>query len=293
MIGTAVSPEAAKAPDFVGLGAQRAGTSWLYACLIEHPQIWMPRKEIHFFSRDRNWLRGYDWYESLFAASPPNVKTGEISTTYLDAEQTSKRIAARYPTVRLFASLRNPVDRAFSSYLNDIVAGNVPPSTGFWDALESRPQYIEQSMYARHLERFLNCFNREQLLFLVYEESTRNPLEFIQTIYRFVGVNGSFRPSMIERRVGWGRVPRLPRIDRLILKASAFMQTHGRTLRRAWWSAKRLGLGDLVRNINTQRDTAREKSLTSAERRLLFAHFEDDVNKLEDVLNRRLPLWRP
>jgi sulfotransferase family protein len=36
-------------PDFIGIGAQKAGTTWLYHNLRKHPQIWMPRKELHYF----------------------------------------------------------------------------------------------------------------------------------------------------------------------------------------------------------------------------------------------------
>jgi hypothetical protein len=60
-----------RGPDFIGIGAQRAGTSWLYACLYEHPQICMPLKEIHFFSCERNWRRGYERYEGIFAGYMP------------------------------------------------------------------------------------------------------------------------------------------------------------------------------------------------------------------------------
>ena len=51
----------------IGIGAQRTGSSWLYACMYEHPEICMPRKEINFFSRERNWSRGFEWYEGIFA----------------------------------------------------------------------------------------------------------------------------------------------------------------------------------------------------------------------------------
>jgi len=45
-------------PDFIVIGAQRSGTSWIYACLYEHPEIWAPLKEINFFSRQDK-LLGY------------------------------------------------------------------------------------------------------------------------------------------------------------------------------------------------------------------------------------------
>ena len=93
--------------DFIGLGAQRSGTSWIYACLHEHPQIFIPIKEIHFFSRERNWSKGYQWYENLFAQCPIDRKAGEFSTSYLIDQETPSRIHQQYPGTKLIVSLRN------------------------------------------------------------------------------------------------------------------------------------------------------------------------------------------
>src|SRR5438045_5070609 len=94
----------ARAPDFIGIGAQRTGTSWIYACLYEHPEICMPRKEINFFSRERNWTRGFEWYEQIFAECPSRTIAGEFSTSYLSDAQAPARIKDRYPAVRLIVS---------------------------------------------------------------------------------------------------------------------------------------------------------------------------------------------
>src|SRR5436190_128677 len=158
----------ARAPDFIGIGAQRTGTSWIYACLYEHPQICMPRKEINFFSRDRNWSRGFEWYEGIFAECRPAAIAGEFSTSYLPDPETPTRIRHRYPEVRLIVSLRHPVDRAYSNYLNDIVAGEVLSGQGFQEALREHPEYVEAGRYAQHLRNYLDLFPREQLLVSIF-----------------------------------------------------------------------------------------------------------------------------
>jgi hypothetical protein len=94
-----------RGPDFIGIGAQRTGTSWIYACLYEHPQVCMPQKEIGFFSRDRNWSRGFEWYEQIFAECPPGAIAGEFSTSYLTDTDVPARMVDRYAGVRLIASL--------------------------------------------------------------------------------------------------------------------------------------------------------------------------------------------
>src|SRR5205809_4065633 len=185
----------ARARDFIGIGGQRTGTSWIYACLYEHPEICMPRKEINFFSRERNWDRGFSWYERVFAECPPGAIAGEFSTSYLTDPTSPARIRRRYPGVRLIVSLRHPVDRAYSNYLNDII---VPAATKFRDGLHSHSEYLESGRYA--VSR-TNSISREQLLALIFDDARRDPRTTIESTYRFLGVNPAFRPSMLTRPV--------------------------------------------------------------------------------------------
>jgi hypothetical protein len=278
-------------PDFIGIGAQRAGTSWLYACLYEHPQVCMPRKEINFFSRERNWRRGYGWYESVFDECSAAALTGEFSTSYLTDGSSPRRIREHYPEAKLIASLRHPVDRAYSSYRNDIVAGLVDSTTGFRDALRDHPEYVEQGRYAHDLQRYLEHFPREQLLILIFDDARRNPGSAIEQTYLFLGVDPAFRPAMLHRQVGIGRVPRSQRLERWLLGTAAASRGH-RWTRSAWWLAKKAGLGDRARALNTRRDRAGVTALDPAFRRTLVRESEPDVRALEELLGRKLPEWR-
>jgi hypothetical protein len=280
-----------KGPDFVGIGAQRSGTSWMYACLYEHPGICMPRKEINFFSRDRNWSRGFEWYEDIFADCPEDAMVGEFSTSYLIAPDAPVRIRERYPHARLIVSLRHPVERAYSNYLNDILAGELPHTKGFREALETHPEYLEGGRYARHLKRYLDLFPREQLLVSVFDDARQDPLAAIREIYLFLGVDAEFQPTMLHRPVGSGRVPRFQGFERWLLGASGAFRRR-RPLRRIWWMAKTLGLGDRLRALNTRRRSAQLDGLDPADRRLLLREFDSDISALETLLGKELPSWR-
>ena len=83
-------------PDFIGLGAQKSGTSWIYTCLSEHPEVYMPVKEVQFFSQESNWSKGYGWYEDILEKCPPGTKAGEFSTSYLVSAAAPQRIYQRY-----------------------------------------------------------------------------------------------------------------------------------------------------------------------------------------------------
>jgi Sulfotransferase domain len=278
-----------RGPDFIGIGAQRTGTSWMYACLFEHPEICMPRKEINFFSRERHWSHGFDWYERIFAECPTSALVGEFSTSYLTERHAAMRIKSRYAGVRLVVSLRHPVDRAYSSYLNDITAGVVPAATPFTQALQAHPEYVDGGRYAQHLRRYLQLFPRDQIFVSMFDDARRDPLAAMREVYRFLGVDPAFRPTMLDRPVGVGRVPRVQWMERALLDASKAFRTR-RALRPVWWTAKRIGAGDRLRAINTS--TQMRNGLGAEQRAALIHDFEPDIVDLEHILERSLPAWR-
>lgn len=277
-------------PDFIGLGAQKAGTSWIYSCLYEHPQICMPLKEIHFFSRQRNWSKGYEWYEEVFEPCSPDVKAGEFSTTYLFDPLTPERIYQRYPYVKLIASLRNPVERAYSNYMNTIKSGVVHRDVLFEEAVKSHPEYIEQGRYATQLRRYLQCFPREQFLLLVYEDCLTHPLEFIQSIYRFLEIDTGFVPSMLHKKVNVSEVPRFVFLERSLIRISQFLQYKG--FRKLWWAAKKIGIANVIRKFNIHQSSGNGASSEASWQKLVYESLEEEITSLEKILGRELYEWR-
>lgn len=278
-----------RVPDFIGLGAQKAGTSWIYSCLYEHPQICMPIKEIHFFSRQRNWTKGYDWYESVFDACSPSQKTGEFSTSYLAEHGVAERIHQRYPRVKLIASLRNPLDRAYSNYVNDVKAGIVQRNIPFEAAVKTHPEYLEQGRYTSQLNQYLHYFARDQLLLLVYEDSLTDPTAFIQRIYRFLGVAPEFIPSMIHTKINVSTIPRYVWLEKSLLTISGFL--HNKGFHHLWWLAKKLGITQFIRKANA----ISEQTALSAQslwREAAYKNLEAEIRGVETLLGRELREWR-
>ena len=121
--------------DFLGIGAQKAGTTWIYHQLAGHPQVAFPAgKEVHFWDRHRD--RGTQWWLALFGQSGPGdvardgreVRRGEITPAYAVLDPfTVREIAQLCPQARIFYSLRNPVARAWSAALMDAVLVMVCP----------------------------------------------------------------------------------------------------------------------------------------------------------------------
>lgn len=100
--------------NFLGIGAQKCGTTWLFELLSLHPQVRFPAgKEVHFWDGQRE--RGVDWYEGLFEGQPPSVAVGEITPAYaILAPPIIAEVARAFPALRLIYLIRNPIDRAWS-----------------------------------------------------------------------------------------------------------------------------------------------------------------------------------
>jgi Sulfotransferase domain len=197
-------------PDFLILGAQKAGTTALYAYLRRHPHITGPSwKEVSFF--DRHYLRGEAWYRGNF----PNVLrsrgdlVGEASPSYLFHPFAPSRVAGLVPEAKLVALVRNPIDRALSHYHHEVALGREP--LPFEDALAAEDErlrgeeerlaagpgyfshawwnytYKARGRYAEQLARWLEVFPRERLLVLPSEDLLDEPEQAHARVLDFLG----------------------------------------------------------------------------------------------------------
>jgi hypothetical protein len=199
-------------PDFLVLGAQKAGTTALYEYLRRHPQITGPSwKEVSFF--DRHWARGESWYRGNF----PNLArtraklVGEASPSYVFHPLAPQRVQEVVPEARLIVLVRNPVDRALSQYNHEVALGREPlPFEEALDAEEERlrgeqermaadPRYFSREWwshtykargrYAEQLERWLAVFPREQLLVLPSDDLGSDPARAHAQVLEFLGAS--------------------------------------------------------------------------------------------------------
>ena len=268
--------------DFIGLGAQKSGTSWIYACLYEHPDICCPFKELHYFSRDR-FEKGRAWYEEHFSKCPPGTLRGEFSTSYLYSPEAASRIAGQYPEAKLLAVLRNPVERAYSQYRNAIKNGEIGGELAFAAYCESEPTVVGQGRYAEQLERFTELFSPEQLLVMVYEDSLRDAADYMRRIYGFLGVDADFVPSMLRDRVNVARRPRSVGMEKTMHRVAEKLRGGG--LDRLVWLVRRSGLPDFLRRFNTRGASGNEND-EDRDREVLRSCFVEDAEKLGEMLGR-------
>jgi hypothetical protein len=275
-------------PDFLGIGAQKAATSWIHACLYEHPQVFMPTdKEIHYFSR--HYSKGLPWYENHFRNCRTDQLAGEFSPTYLYDAETPSRIYDYVPHVKFIACLRNPIDRAISAYRYGIKMGTVPTNETFLDAVVKRPGYLEHGLYQEQIASYLKFFDKNQILILLYEDIRDDPCRFMQNVYRFLGVDADFRPSMALRVVNVGSgAARIPLLDRIMRDVASKLRKAG--LGHIVWRLARSRLMESLVKINKLPEV--QTTLTAEERAKLERTFVKDVKALEQLLERDLvKLW--
>jgi hypothetical protein len=193
-------------PDFLLIGAMKAGTSTLIAELAAHPHVIRSRRrEIHFFGS--RYGRGEAWYRTHFPTGWElgryQAITGEGSTSYLANPAVPARIRTTLPEVKMIALLRDPVERAISNYFHEQRTGreHLPIESAFAaeeERLSSPPPsrrggrnlaYRRRGLYADQLQRYYALFPREQLLVLRSESLFTEPKEIVDRVCRFLGID--------------------------------------------------------------------------------------------------------
>lgn len=262
-------------PNFLGIGTQRGATTWIYNCLKEHPEIFVPKiKEISFF--DLHYNKGLSFYSSFFSDAKGYKLIGEYTPNYLYDAESPKRIANHLPHIKLIACLRNPVDRAFSEYQFFI-----RPRTGwsFEEALKTDVHILRKGLYCQQLDRYFSYFDKKQFLILLYHELIANDIQSVKTIYQFLNVNSDFCPSYLGKTVNTSSFRNL----RIFLEKIHFGGITG--------LIKHTPFDFLLRKYLSRRNIKDKPAMKGVTRKKLIKYYEASNRKLEQLLNADLSQW--
>ena len=189
-------------PDFLIIGAMKAGTSTLHDQLAAHQGLFLSvPKEPCFFSDADVWARGLAWYEALFAAAAPDDLCGESSTHYTKRPQLPDsvgRIAETLPDVRLVYMMRHPIERLVSHYVHEWTEGTVREPLEA--AVERHPELVDHGRYAYQLRPYLETFGRARILPVFLERHARHPREELARVLRFLGHPGPVNEAVLAQR---------------------------------------------------------------------------------------------
>ena len=209
-------------PNFFVVGAAKSGTTSLYQYLSQHPEVYMsPVKEPHFFAFGGERLRfpspgsekginlksvtDESKYRALFKGVSGESAVGEASTSYLYYPGTAERIKHRVPDAKLVAVLRDPAERAYSTFLALTLIGR-EPFRNFSRALEAEEERIEAGwehiwhyknvgFYHAQVSRFFELFGRDRVQVHLYEDLNADPSGVMRDIFGFLGVDEGFVPD--------------------------------------------------------------------------------------------------
>ncbi len=211
-----------KGPDFLVIGAQRAGTTWLHRVLSQHPRLWLPPvKELHYFDKletkrtafdpkerrrvrlgglksmdpwlFRYWFgkRGDGWYGRLFRdARAKGFIAGEITPAYATlSEKVLRRIHRMNDKIKLIFVMRDPVERVWSAVNNAAKKGAADASTV--DAALERARESgasARSAYADTIQRLEAIFPKSQIHYCFFEDLRDRPEALTAELLSFLGV---------------------------------------------------------------------------------------------------------
>lgn len=297
-----------RGPDFLILGAARAGTTALYNYLRQNPSIFMPAaKEPNFFAFEGESLNyagpGADYvnnsitqikdYHTLFSDAPTGSVCGEASPLYLYSPKAPERIRHHAPQVRMVVILRNPIDQALSHYLY-AVKQRIEPLEDFSAALDAEEErlaanwqplfgYSRFPLYAQQLTRYFDMFARDQFLIHTYEEFQTNPEGVINSITGFIGADTQFCPDL-SSRVNAGGVPRSRLFQDFLMKPNPVTGMVARVMSQ--------DLRWKIRDRLSQLNLNREVDMPPRARAILRDRLLPEIEDLERLLDRDLSMWR-
>lgn len=284
-------------PNFLVIGAQKAGTTWLYDVLGKHPDIFLPdTKELSYFCQqdsDGNEFDHFDrlnlsWYEEFFSARTTENAVGEISPMYLCDEHAPERIAATLPGVKLIAVLREPVERAASEYW--MTFNKLASMAPLAEILEKDDNLIlRRGLYSKQLETYFSLFPRENILVLFFEEMMADRNAAVDRICRFLGVDPALQP---REGLSEASNPATAYRSRWLHTTSVKIATALRASKALSWLPrllKKTGFNEKVKSLNAMGFD--KPALTAQERAILRSFYAEDREKLERLLERKIDAW--
>lgn len=278
-------------PTFIGIGAQKCASSWLYEVLRDHPDVCLsPEKEVNFFSY--NFDRGYQWYERHFPQQCDGKKAvGEVSPSYFHNPSVPAYARDYNPDLKIIALLRHPVKRAISNHKHDIRTGNFQGNDLSFEAgLRNNPSYIDQGLYATHLKRWLAFFPKEQVKVIIVDDIIENPQKVVEDVYEFLSIDTGHVPEALHKRANVSYAVRWRWLSKIVNRLGNILR-HG-PLNGLWWLASRLGFRKIYHAINAKPVESAHVELTSEEKRNLENVFSDQIDELEKLLARDLSSWK-
>jgi len=282
-------------PNFLVIGVEKGGTTWLHTQLKKHPEIFLPNtKEVHFFNKyNSNFVAhdyfkfGLDWYREFFKEYEGQQAIGEVTPMYICDPEAPLRIKQTLPDVKLIVMLRNPVHRAYSHYW--MAKQKNHTKLTFKEVIEQEePRFIQRGLYHKQLKVYYELFAPQQIMVLFYDEVFKKPEYWLSEICKFLGINDSFyqNDDSLHEKVFQSSAYRsaalLNKQNYLVHK-----MRKSKVLSSMLNWLKRRGLSDKVKKLNAV-EKPYEK-ISEVDAITLQHYYHEDLTALSSLLNKELP----
>jgi len=276
-------------PNFLIIGAQKAGTTWLARNLEKHPDIFTAPREVNFFTKpnakQNNIVKDINWYESLFKDVDGQSAIGEKSPSYLAKPASSENIYETLPSVKLIAVLRDPVVRAVSHARHLMrgsrFGGQITPLMSLDEVvLDSHMSnnIMGWGHYASQLEPYFERFDPKQILVIINEEEiVKDPGKTLQEVCEFLEVDPNFQFPGLDKVVHDGSLSRVGVLLSAVLPQPLLKQRIVRS------QLQRLNSSVLGKRFNL--------AVTRETLEKLYDRYQQENEKLFELLGRRWSSW--
>jgi hypothetical protein len=287
-------------PNFIVIGAAKAGTTSLHWYLAEHPSVFMtPTKDPSYFAYGLDPRGQLLWgdpefhrfpvktlaeYERLFDDVGGATAVGEASTMYLECPQSAGRIKEKIPGARILCSIRHPVDRAYSDYLMFLRRRGrrfQPERDLSASAIWARPdsRWMQIGRYHEQLSRYYDAFSSEQIRVLLFDDLRHNSVGYIQDVYRFLGVDPGFAPDFGTPHAPGG-IPVSRTLEAIFLRsARSSVKNYVPRAAANWFRRLR------------SRTMRQPRKLPADLRKQLTVPFHEDIARTSKLIGRNLDHW--
>jgi hypothetical protein len=299
-------------PNFFVMGAPKCGTTFLYSCLRQHPEIYIPKmKEIHFFGDDlpfrqgliKRTIRSQSDYLSLFSKAKKEKAIGEVGIWYLYSKKAPQQIKEFSPRSKAIVMLRNPIKAAYSLH-NTLVFNNKENLEDFreaWAAEEERKKgrmippnipaeeagelfYRDIFKYSSQLKRLFSAFKKEEVLVIIFDDLKKNAADCYKKVMKFLGTDSRFQPEF--KVVNPSKEARFKKLGLFLHYPPSFIrQLAIKTIPRAL-------LLEIFHKLRVLNSYSRPlPPMNPAIKKTLQQEFRADIDQVGRILGRDLSFW--
>ena len=300
-------------PDFIIVGAQKSATTTIYKNLKNHSNIFMPNiKEVNFFAYNKNdsAIKQYlkynmgdnfkiiineeKYFELFNSMDFGNKIIGESSVNYLyrynnTIEKIKRYYGEDYRKIKIIISLRNPIDRAFSSWLMSIRDGvelksfdkiikNSRIDNKSLNNLETL-DYLGYGMYYDSVSAYMKNFDNVHVL--LYDDINKNFLNEINNILTFLDLEKIDKNQMLNMRYNISGIPRSKIIHSII--------NNDFYLKKFFKNILPLKIVKIIKSLINK--NYKKPKIEIMTKKHLIDFYEDDIKKLKLLINKDLDFW--